>query len=58
MTLTTWVALVTKMKEDKAQSLTTTTVIEEDDWIEFITRSRDEATEKMGNAKIRCWNKE
>ena len=32
------------------------TVIEED-WIEYIKRSTDEAIEKMENAKIRCWNK-
>ena len=33
-----------------------TTEIEEEDWIEYIKRSIDEAMEKMGYAKIRCWN--
>ena len=65
---------MTKVKMDKAQSLTTTrtatyhlrtisdeeidtTMIEEEDWIEYRKRSTDEAMEKMENAKIRCWNK-
>ena len=30
--------------------------IEEEDWIEDIKRSTNEAIEKMGNEKIRCWN--
>ena len=34
-----------------------TTEIEEEDWIEYIKRSTDEAKEKMESAKIRCWNK-
>ena len=34
-----------------------TTEIEEEDWIQYIKRSTDEAMEKMGNAKIRCWYK-
>ena len=34
-----------------------TTVIEEEDWIEYKKRSTDEAMEMMENAKIRCWNK-
>ena len=34
-----------------------TTVIEEEDWIEYIKGSTEEATEKMENAKVRCWNK-
>ena len=34
-----------------------TTEIEEENWIEYIKRSTDEAMEKMKNAKIRCWNK-
>ena len=34
-----------------------TTVIEEEDLIEYIKRSTNEAIEKMENAKIRCWNK-
>ena len=32
-------------------------MIEEEDWIEHIERSTDEAMEKLENAKIRCWNK-
>ena len=32
-----------------------TTTIEEEDWIEYIKRRTDEATEKTKNAKIRCW---
>ena len=34
-----------------------TTVIGEEDWIEYIKRCTDEAMEKMENAKIRCWIK-
>ena len=34
-----------------------TTSIEEEDWIEYIKRSTEEALEKMESAKIRCWNK-
>ena len=30
--------------------------IEEEDWIEYIKRSTNEAVEKMENEKIRCWN--
>ena len=33
-----------------------TTVIEEEEWIEYIKKNTDEATEKMSHAKIRCWN--
>ena len=33
------------------------TEVEEEDWTEYMKRSTDEAVEKMGNAKIRCWNK-
>ena len=33
-----------------------TTEIEEEDWIEYIKRSTNDAMEKMENAKIRCWN--
>ena len=32
-----------------------TTAIEEEEWIEYMKRSTDEAIEKMNNAKIRCW---
>ena len=34
-----------------------TTEIDEEDWMEYINRSTNDALEKMGNAKIRCWNK-
>ena len=34
-----------------------TTEIEEEDWIEYMKRSTNDAIEKMENAKIRCWNK-
>ena len=34
-----------------------TTVIEEEDWIEYIKRSTEDAMEKMQRAKIRCWNR-
>ena len=34
-----------------------TTVIEEEDWIEYINRSIGEAIEKMESAKMRCWSK-
>ena len=34
-----------------------TTAIEEEDWIEHIKGSTNDAMEKMENAKIRCWNK-
>ena len=30
--------------------------IEEEDWVEYIKRSTNEAKEKMGSEKIRCWN--
>ena len=34
-----------------------TTAIEEEEWIEYVKRSTDEAIEKLENAKIRCWIK-
>ena len=34
-----------------------TTVLEEEEWINYIRRSTDEAMEKMENAKIRFWKK-
>ena len=43
--------------EDDADEVIGTTLIEEEDWIEYIKRSTDEAKEKMESAKIRCWNK-
>ena len=36
---------------------TDTTAIEEEEWIEYMKRSTDEAIEKMKNASIRCWIK-
>ena len=42
--------------EDDADEEIDTTVIEED-WIEFIKRSTEDAMEKMERAKIRCWNR-
>ena len=33
-----------------------TSEIEEEDWVDF-TKSTNEAIEKMGNEKIRFWNK-
>ena len=44
-------------ENDTEEEIVDTTVIEEEDWIEHIQRSTDEAMEKMENAKIRCWNK-
>ena len=43
--------------EDDADDEIDTTLIEEEDWIENIKRSTDEAIEKIESAKIRCWNK-
>ena len=34
-----------------------TTFIEEEDWIDYRKGSTNYAIEKMGSAKIRCWNK-
>ena len=34
-----------------------TTLIEEEDWIEYIKRSTVDALDKMDRAKIRCWNR-
>ena len=31
--------------------------IEEEDWVDYIERSINEVIEKMGNEKIRYWNK-
>ena len=30
---------------------------EEEDWVDYINRSTNEAIENMGNEKMRCWNK-
>ena len=43
--------------EDDADEEIDTKLIEEEDWIEYIKRSTDEAMEKMESAKIRCWNR-
>ena len=43
--------------EDDADEEIDTTVIEEEDWIEYIKRSTEDAMEKMAHAKIRCWNR-
>ena len=43
--------------EDDADEEIDTTSIEEEDWIEYMKRSTEEAIEKMESAKIRCWNK-
>ena len=31
--------------------------VKEEDWVDYVTRSTNDAMEKMGNEKIRCWNK-
>ena len=31
--------------------------IEEEDWVDHIKRSTNEAMDKIGNEKIRCWSK-
>ena len=43
--------------EDDADEEIDTTSIEEEDWIDYIMRSIEEAIETMESAKIRCWNK-
>ena len=43
--------------EDDADDEIDTTVIKEQDWIEYIKRSTEDAMEKMERAKIRCWNR-
>ena len=43
--------------ENHADDEIDTTAIEEEEWIEYVKRSTDEAIEKMKNAKIRCWIK-
>ena len=43
--------------EDDADDEIDTTLIEEEDWIEYIERSTEDAMEKMECAKIRCWNR-
>ena len=43
--------------EDDADEEIDTTVIEEEDWIEYMKRSTEGAMEKMAHAEIRCWNR-
>ena len=43
--------------EDDADEEIETTVIEEEDGIEYIKRSTEDAMERMAHAKIRCWNR-
>ena len=43
--------------ENDAEEEIDTTETEEEVWADYIKRSTNDATEKMGNAKIRCWNK-
>ena len=43
--------------EDDADDGIDTTVIEEEDGIEYIKRSTADALDKMQRAKIRCWNR-
>ena len=43
--------------EDDTHEEVDTTMIEEEEWIEYIKRSTHEAMEKVENTKIRCWNK-
>ena len=42
--------------EDDADEEIDTTVIEEEDWIEYMKRSTEDAMEKMSHSK-RCWNR-
>ena len=58
--------LSTKSKDDVDSEVTfdedsdkemDTIEIEEEDWIEYITRSTVDALDKMERAKIRCWNR-
>ena len=51
----TWILKVSC--EDDADEEIDTTSIEEEDWIEYIKRSTEDAMEKMECARIRCWNK-
>ena len=66
----TWKVLKMKLKTDTAQTQTAirtatspswttqdTALIEEEDWIDFMKRSTDEAMEHMKNTRIQCWIK-
>ena len=43
--------------ENDTEEQIDTAEIEEEDWIDDINRSTNDAIEKMGNAKIQCWTK-
>ena len=43
-------------EEDSDEEMDTT-VMEDEDWIEYIKRSTADALDKMERAKIRCWNR-
>ena len=43
--------------EDDPDEEMDTTTIEEEEWIDYIKRSTEDAMEKMAHAKIRCWNR-
>ena len=43
--------------EDDADEEIDTTFFEEEDWVQYIKRSTEDAMEKMECAKIRCWNR-
>ena len=43
--------------EDDADDEIDTTLIEEEDWIEYIKRSTEDAMAKMAHAKMGCWNR-
>ena len=44
-------------EDDDAGEEMDTIVMEEEDWIEYIKRSTEDAMDKMERAKIRCWNR-
>ena len=44
-------------EDDADEEIDTTVIEEEEDWIEYIKRSTEDAMEKMAYAKIRCWNR-
>ena len=42
---------------DNDEEIDTAFIEEEEDWIEYVKRSTDEAIEQMKNTKIQCWIK-
>ena len=52
----TWTVKCQKFEDDADEEIDTT-VIEEEDWVEYMKRSTEAAIEKMAHAKIRCWNR-